>query len=117
MNNLRPPGEAVARLHAAEPRYEVYTIKANNVVEEAFGDLKIIEGVIYCNGGVAASGIPTGLNNALYIGRVKKYLSEYRQPGDESIPFVIPETRLSELQSARVYVYGDPGDQLVLIYR
>ena len=108
-----------SRLNAAEPTYEEYTIATGDgsKVLEVFGNIKVVAALVYCIGGLNSNGTPQALASTMYIGRTRRYLLDSRASGDEGVPFIIPETSLSELQSARIYVYGDVGDKLILVYR
>jgi hypothetical protein len=104
-------------IYAAEPRFEVYTIQATGVIEEAFAHLKIITGLIYCCRGATDVGVLVAANGDMNVGRVRKYLTELRAVGDQNTPIIISETGTSALQSARTYVNGTVGDTMILIYR
>jgi len=112
--------QVIARTTADEPNYAEFIIPANgggNRVWEAFAHIKVVSALIYCIGGLNANGTPQNLSNPLYLGRTKDYLLDSRSNGEEGVPFVIAETSLSETQSARIFVNGDAGDRLILIYR
>jgi len=104
---------------AGELQYEVYTVQSGNgsTVLEVFGHLKVISALIYCVGGLDSNGRPTGLGSTFYIGRRRGFLLDSRGPGEENIPYIIGETTLSELQEARLFIYGDVGDKLIMVYR
>lgn len=109
----------IGRVNSYEPQYREFKIPTGGTGDllEAFADVQIVSGLIYCMGGLNTDGTPQALAGTLYIGRTPRYLLDSRGPGEESIPYVIAETTLSELQPARVYVRGDAGDRLILVYR
>lgn len=115
----RDIAEAVGRVHSNDPQFREFIVPTGSTGEllEAFADLEIVSGLIYCIGGLNANGTPQQLASPFYIGRCARYLLDSRSAGEESVPFIIAETATSELQSAKVYFRGDAGDRLVLVYR
>jgi hypothetical protein len=111
------PASGTSIFDAEEAQYEVFEIKQGSTVLEAFQHVRGKAGVIYCVGGLNTNGTPQALASTLYIGRRKGFLLDSRTAGEEGIPFVIPEAQNSAIQSLRVYVYGDAGDKLILLWR
>lgn len=110
--------DVIARITATEPTFQEYTIAAGDgsKVLQVFQNIKVVSALVYCIGGLNTNGTPQPLASTMYIGRTKRYLLDSRSTGDESVPYVIAETSLSELQSAALWIYGDVGDKLILIY-
>jgi len=99
-----------------ETRKEVYTIQQTDVIECAFSHINVISGLLYVFKGVTNGVLGPAVGTA-YIGTTMQHLTEVRNTGDENVPVLINETVKSDLQSARTYVRGTAGDQILLRYR
>jgi hypothetical protein len=111
-----PTSLEISRVLVGDVVKEIYTIIADDTIEEAFGHVKLVSGLIYVCGGVT-NGVPDPAQAACYLGRTAQHLTEVRNVGDENVPVLINETVKSELQSGRTYLRGKAGDKLVLLYR
>lgn len=115
-HGIRPSSSEISRIITPESRHYHYTIDKTGEIEEAFGGLEIIAGLVYVHGG-DSNGVLAPAAGDAYLGRTRKFLTEKRSVGEQEIPFLIGETPKSEPQSARIYVRGTAGDKLLLIYR
>ena len=115
-NGIVPSASEISRAITPESRHETHIIQQTATVEECFAHLQIVSGLVYVHGGDAA-GVLAAAAGDCYIGRTRKFLTEVRAVGDQNVPFLINETSVSELQSARLYVSGTAGDRVTLIHR
>ena len=111
-----PSPDAVARIQSGDPVKEIYTIQTSNVIEDCFGHVQLIEGLIYVCASVS-NGVLQPAAATAYIGRTAQHLTEVRNVGDENVPVLISASYDQAAQPGRTYVRGTAGDTLVLIYR
>jgi hypothetical protein len=112
-----PSASEISRVLEARLLEEQYVIQATDVIEEAFPHLQCRSGLIYVHGGDSNGVLAQTSGATTYLGSSAKYLTEYRNQGEQNVPYVIAEHVDSSPQEARVFVRGTAGDKLLLRYR
>jgi len=114
---LVPSASEVARIMSGlEMRHETYIIQTSDTIEECFAHVQMVAGLVYIHGG-DDNGALADATATCYLGRLRKFLTEQRLVGDQTVPYIYPETQGSERQSARLYVRGAAGTHVLLVYR
>jgi hypothetical protein len=113
---ILPSAGEISRALSGATRTAQYKILTTGAIEQAFGNILGVTGLIYCCTGTIA-GVLQPTVGTVYLGRSLPHLTEVRAPGEENSPVLISETGRSELQNFSHWVKGTAGDVLILKYR